>query len=145
MTEKKAPVVMFPDIPPHQKAQIMSDMCYKSEKENVMRKYSPEEVTEKKQELAEKSIRVGDITDEIKNVTAPLKAEKKVIENEVKDIRAKIRAKGETNYEQVYFFDDQENGLMNAYDVQGKFLYSRPLTPGEKQRSIHTMDSKTGS
>jgi hypothetical protein len=145
MTEKKTPVVMFPDIAPHQKAQIMSDMCYKTEKENVMRKYTDEEVSEKKQELAEKSIKIADIADEIKAVTEPLKAEKKITEAEAKDIRAKIRAKGETSYESVFFFDDQENNVMNAYDVQGKFLYSRPLTPGEKQRSIHTMDTKTGS
>ncbi len=140
-TPKKAPVVMFPDIPAAQKATIMADACYKSDKETVMRKFTPEEISEKKQELAEKSIKIADIIDEIKNVTEPLKADKKNTEAEAKIIRQEIRKKGTENYETVFFFDDQENGVMNAYDIEGRFLYDRPLTPGERQRSIHTMQN----
>lgn len=122
------------EYPPEKRVQFLHDNCDKAEKKTYMRRFSPDELRQKKDQLAETSITLSEIEDEkklllqdIKQREEPLKAEKKVL-------LSNIKHKAEEVKEECYkFIDNDEVGYYNA---EGDLIEQRPAYPDEKQGTI---------
>lgn len=134
---------LFQDQSPEERAKILDDYCHHKEKDMVRRNYTDEDLAEMKNILSERSIELSDLEAEIKDLMQPFKDKSKGLKKFIAELLVDLKKKYTESYEMVYFVDDQEAGLMRAYDVHGNFLYERKLKPGEKQKTIPFINEKT--
>lgn len=131
------------DVPLNERAQVLGGMCYKTDMQNVRRNYTPEQKREIKETIVQESL-----TNRTKKAEFDIIAKEfnKVYKDNGKKIGQNLddlkRGYSE-NDEQVYLFDDQERGMMDAYDADGNYLSSRPLYKDEQQTKILEMNTGT--
>lgn len=58
------------------------------------------------------------------------------METSIKEITKSLRLRYQETEEDVCLIDDQEDGTMRTYDMDGILIGVRPLRPAEKQMSI---------
>lgn len=106
------------------------------EEGTIFREYTPEEMHDLKTLAAEKGIVIGDLEEDFKAVR---KEWKKKIDDEkgvFKKALRGIRQRGEKTEGVMYNIADQDNGVMETYAEDGRFLGSRRLRQGERQITI---------
>lgn len=133
------------DIPEDRRWQFLQDNADAIEKIGYTHRFSPEELAQKKEALAEVSISINDIEtkkkdfmDSIKECLKPLNEEKQEL---LENIKQGVEYR--TNEECVKILDHEEK-LAGFYNKLGELVYSRPIMPQEMQRTIFTI-SRTGT
>jgi hypothetical protein len=64
-----------------------------------------------------------------------------ILESKSADLKG-IRTGYTEDMQDVFLYDDQEDGMMRYYDRKGEEIQSRRLTPDERQVTIHTAFKK---
>lgn len=93
--------------------------------------FDADELAKKKTTLAEKSIKIHDPQEEIKDFKAEKNLELKPLKEDVEELLADIKAKSRVVTEKVYKFVDEEERMACFYNAEGVLVSSRPATRDE--------------
>lgn len=124
--------------------QFLRDNCDSVEKLGYMKRFTPDEITERKNILAERSIEINDISIEAKEKAKEFKELLKPILEEKKQLLKDIKEKAEWTQEDCFKFIDHADGMVGYYNGEGVLVESRLMRPDESQLTITKM-LKTGT
>lgn len=110
-----------------------------------MKTYTPDELQEHKENLAEVSIQIDEIEAEKKEQMKQFKEKLDPLQNAKKTLLENIRAKAEYVKEECYKFTDQEERMTGFYNKDGELVELRPATANELQTTIFSIIPKTGT
>ena len=130
------------EYPQENRIQFLKDNCDKVEKKTYMRGFTTDELRQKKDQLADVSIEIGEIDDEKKLLLQDVKQRMDPLKSEKKVLLSNIKHKAEEVKEECFkFIEGEEVGYYNA---EGDLIEQRPVYPDEKQGTIFQI-SRTGS
>ena len=115
---------------------FLKDNCDNVEEKGYMKPYTPEELQQRKEELANASIEIAEIEQEAKEAAAHYKGRLKPLKEARANIVSNIKAKAEYVKELCYKFVDQEARETGYYNREGDLIESRPATADEMQPTL---------
>lgn len=133
------------EIPEEQREQFLSDNCDATENVGYTRYFSPDELNQKKEELAEVSIEIAEIEDRKKEAMQFFKDQLKDPEETRKRLLGELKTKSEFVNDVCYKFIDHEARIVGYYDKLGVLVSSRAIMPQEMQRTVFSINRKTGT
>lgn len=137
--------IMLSDTPIEQRAQILRDSCDQIEEKHYTRKFEQPEINERREELAEVSIQINNLSQELKEVNADYKGRIKPKEERRGRILDELKAGGEYVKGECYKFIDPEEGKVAWYTPEGYLLEERDIKPEERQRTAFQTLRRTGT
>ena len=93
--------------------------------------FDADELAKKKTELAEKSIKINDLNEAIKDYKEEVGLELKPLKEEVKNLLGDIKAKSRIVTEKCYKFVEEDERMACFYNAEGVLVSSRPATRDE--------------
>ena len=106
----------------------------------------PEELAQKKESLAEVSIQINDIETEKKEVMDDFKERLKPLNEEKAELLDHIKKGSEFRDDEecvkILYHDERMAGFYNRL---GELVYSRPIMPQEMQKTMFSINRKTGT
>lgn len=134
------------DIPEKDRWQFLQDNADSVEKIGYTHRFTPEELAQKRESLAETSIKINDIEIEKKEVMESFKADLKPLNEQKKELLDNIKKGSDyrENEECVKILDHEER-MAGYYNKLGELVYSRPIMPQEMQKTIFNINRKTGT
>lgn len=115
---------------------FLKDNCDKVEEKGYMKPYTPEELQQRKEELANASIEIAEIEQEAKEAAAHYKGKLKPLKETRARMVGDIKSKSEYVKELCYKFVDQEARETGYYNKEGDLIESRPATADELQITL---------
>ena len=108
--------------------------CRSTDKKMIQVHFNQDDLAEMKSRLSEHLIKKDEITDEMKEQASAFKKLIKAEAKAIKGLLSYIRDGFEYQEQEVYEFDDQENGVMKTYNCEGEQISERPLLPKERAK-----------
>ena len=134
------------DIPEQDRWTFLKDNADAVEKIGYTHRFSPDELAQKKEDLAEISIEIDDIEEEKKVVMNSYKERLKPLAEEKKDLLDKIKRGSEfVEDEECVKILYHEEKMAGFYNKLGELVYSRPIMSQEMQKTVFSINRKTGS
>lgn len=124
---------------PERRKNFLSDNADNVEEKTYMKSFDAETMAERKEQLAEVSIKINDIEQEIKSFKEAKKLDLKPLQESKRSLLGDIKAKGELVTENVYKFVDRDEGMTGFYNSEGLLIESRPATRDEMQQNIFSL------
>lgn len=124
---------------------FLADNCDKIEEKGYMKPFSQEELLEMKEDLSEVAIKINDIEEEKKAVTAQYKQQLDPLAEEKKRILSALKNKAEYVNETCYKFLDETTREVGYYNAEGTLIESRPAFASELQGNLFKLSVKTGT
>ena len=118
------------DIPEQERWQFLQDNADAVEKIGYTHRFTPEELAQKKETLAEVSITINDIEIEKKEAMDEFKERLKPLNEEKQELLDHIKRGSE---------------FVEFYNKLGELVYSRPIMPQEMQKTVFSINRKTGT
>lgn len=138
--------VMLQEMPVEERENVLRDSCYSVvEKMGYLHRYTPQETNEKRKELADVSITLRDLEDELSSIRESYKARMKPIQEEINAIITKLKQGGDYVSGDCYKFIDESEGMVGIYSPEGYLVENRPILPDERQMSIFRNLGQTGT
>lgn len=131
-------------LPLNQREQFLKDNCDHVEDIGYMRKFTPEEIRQMKDELSTVAIKINDIQIEKKHAMDVFKGRLDPLVSEKKDLLENIKLKARHVTETCYKFIDQEAGRVGFYNGKGELIEERGIYPDERQSTMFQI-ARTGS
>ncbi|MFP5154566.1 hypothetical protein ACJEEN_12060 [Bacteroides clarus] len=134
------------EIPEKDRWQFLQDNADAVEEIGYTHRFTPDELAQKKESLAETSIQINDIEVEKKEAMEAFKAELKPLNERKQELLENIKKGFEyvKNEECVKILYHEEK-MVGYYNKLGELVYSRPIMPQEMQRTIFNINRKTGT
>lgn len=134
------------EIPERDRWQFLQDNADSVEEIGYTHRFSTDELAQKKELLAETSIKINDIEIEKKEVMDGFKEQLKPLNESKQELLDNIKKGSEyrENEECVKILDHEEK-LAGYYNKLGELVYSRPIMPQEMQKTIFNINRKTGT
>lgn len=134
------------DIPEKDRWQFLQDNADSVEKIGYTHRFTPEELAQKRESLAETSIKINDIEIEKKEAMESFKADLKPLNEQKQELLDNIKKGSEyrENEECVKILDHEER-MAGYYNRLGELVYSRPIMPQEMQKTVFSINRKTGT
>jgi len=132
------------DLSPLDMVNLLRDNCDTVEEIGYTKFFTDEELVEKKDTLADKSIELNNISEEKAVVIADFGKKMKPIAKDIHKILTDIKQKSEYVNGKCYKFIDQEERMIGYYDNNGVLVDTRKARPEELQGNIFKMQ-KTGT
>jgi len=134
------------NLPEKDRWEFLKDNADAVEPIGYTHRFTPEELAQKKESLAEVSIQINDIEIEKKEVVEdfkerlkePTKTKSKLLDN-IK--RGSEYVENEECAKILY----HEEKMAAFYNSLGELVYSRPIMPQEMQKTIFNINRKTGT
>lgn len=126
------------DIPEQERWQFLQDNADAVEKIGYTHRFTPEELAQKKETLAEVSITINDIEIEKKEAMDEFKERLKPLDH-IK--RGSEFVENEECAKILY----HEEKMAGFYNKLGELVYSRPIMPQEMQKTVFSINRKTGT
>jgi hypothetical protein len=136
---------MLAELPVEQRAQILKDSCDKIEERSYLSKYDQEETNLLRAELANVSIQLGTIQEELDGIKSDYKGKLKPLQERIDKILYNLKNGGEYVRGECYKFIDQEEERVGWYTPDGYLLEERPITQEERQRTVQMEIRRTGT
>ena len=125
---------------------LLADNCDAIEEVGYSRRFTPEELNERKEELAEATISEMEIVEEKKKADADFKVRLKPIQDIKIGLVRDLKNKSEFVREDCYKFIDHDARMVGYYNSEGELVSSRPIMPQEMQKTIFSqMRTGTGN
>ncbi len=134
------------EIPEKDRWLFLKDNADGVEEVGYTHRFTPDELSQKKESLAETSIHINDIETEKKEVMEEFKQQLKPL-NEIKQTLLENIKKGSeyvSNEECIKILYHEEK-MAGYYNKLGELVYSRPIMPQEMQKTIFNINRKTGT
>lgn len=135
---------MGQNIPEDKRASFLRDNCDKIEEIGYMKPFTPDEITQKKDELSEVAIKINDIESNKKETLKDFKQQLEPLTEQKADLLKNIKTKAEWVTEDCYQFINHDERLVGYYNKEGILVASRPTRPEETQYTLR-MNSRTGT
>jgi len=134
------------EVPEDDRFNFLKDNADAIEEIGYTHRFTPDELAQKKESLAETSISINDIEIEKKDVMEGYKEQLKPL-NVIKQTLLENIKKGSE------YVEDQEcakilyheEKMVGYYNKLGELVYSRPIMPQEMQKTIFNINHKTGT
>lgn len=110
-----------------------------------MKRFSDDEIQEKKNDLSEISIAINDIEEEKKEAVKVFKDKLKPLLKGKGQLLKNLKQKAEFVNETCYKFIDNDTRMVSYYNAEGDIVESRPANATELQRTIFQDIRKTGT
>lgn len=134
------------EIPEKDRWQFLQDNADAVEEIGYTHRFTPDELAQKKESLAETSIKINDIEIEKKEVMDGYKEQLKPLNEEKQVLLENIKKGSEYRaHEECAKILDHDEKLAGYYNKLGELVYSRPIMPQEMQKTIFNMNRKTGT
>ena len=134
------------DISEQDRWQFLQDNADAVEKIGYTHRFTPEELAQKKESLAEVSLQISDIAPEKKEVMDDFKERLKPRNEEKAELLDHIKRGSEFRADEecakILYHDERMAGFYNRL---GELVYSRPIMPQEMQKTIFNINRKTGT
>ena len=135
------------DIPEKDRWQFLMDNADAVEEIGYTHRFTPEELAQKKESLAEVSIRINDIETEKKEAMDEFKERLKPLNEEKQELLDHIKKGSEFRSDEecakILYHEERMAGF---YNKLGELVYSRPIMPQEMQKTIFNItNKKTGT
>lgn len=127
---------LYENIPVEEREEMLLAMSYRTEEKMVQKHFTPEEILDYRKQFTENWVAVNKAKVILKQAQDKYTESTKDLTKENTYLINNIQTGFVELNQQVYLFDDQENGVMKYYDSRGEFLESRRLTPEERQTRI---------
>ena len=133
-------------IPEQERWQFLQDNADSVESIGYTRRFRPEELAQRKEALAENSIKINDIEEEMKSEMKSYRENLKSLNQKKKKLLEQIKGGSEyRDQEEGAKFIDHEERMGGFYNKLGELVYSRPIMPQEMQKTIFSINRKTGT
>lgn len=129
----------MPGTDPKERLQIMQENSAKVEQTTYQKQLNEDELSERRECLADNCIKLNNLEDELKEVKDKFKADMDPLKAKNKTLLTEIKTKQSTVDGILYHMADYENGMMETYDEEGLLISSRRLRPDEKQGRMFVM------
>lgn len=123
---------------------FLSDNCDKIEEKGYMKRFTPEQLSQMKNELSETAIKINDTEIEKKEIVSEFKERLKPLSIEKQRLLSCLKNKAEYVSEKCYKFIDLENREVGYYNQNGDLIEARPAYADELQTNIFQMQ-RTGT
>ena len=132
------------DIPEQERWQFLQADAV--EKIGYTHRFTPEELAQKKETLAEVSITINDIEIEKKEAMEEFKERLKPLNEEKQELLDHIKRGSEfVENEECAKILYHEEKMAGFYNKLGELVYSRPIMPQEMQKTVFSINRKTGT
>ena len=108
--------------------EIIPDYLY-------MRKFTEDEIIEYKDELSENSVDLDSLKTEMEEITKDIKNKMKPKKERLKYLLKCLREKAISVKDECYVLKSDTNYCI--YNAEGELVFSRPLKPSERQKTIN--------
>lgn len=134
------------EIPEQERWKFLQDNADAVEKIGYTHRFTPEELAQKKETLAEVSITINDVEMEKKQAMEDFKERLKPLTEAKHELLDHIKrgSKFVENEECVKILYHEEK-MAGYYNRLGELVYSRPIMPQEMQKTIFNINRKTGT
>lgn len=126
--------------------QFLCDNADSVEQIGYTHRFTPEELAQKKEALAEVSIQINDIETEKKEVMDEYKERLKPLNEEKAELLDHIKKGSEFRKDEecakILYHEERMAGFYNRL---GELVYSRPIMPQEMQKTLFHINTKTGT
>lgn len=129
----------MPDVTPKERTMLLQDNAAKVEVTSYQKVLSPEELADRREDLADNCIKLNQKEDELKVIKDEFKLEMDPLKVKNKLLLTEIKTKQQTIDGTLYHIPDYENRTMDIYDQDGFWIQSRRLRPEENQGHIFTI------
>jgi len=126
---------------PMEKIELLRANCRSSEFTQIKIYFSQDDLDEMKSNLSELCIEKDGNEDELKELSKGLRDKIKEQSGRIKALLKLLKDKYEYQTQEVFDFDDQENGLMLTYNYNGELINSRKLRPQERQTKMFNINN----
>ena len=134
------------DIPEQERWQFLQDNADSVENIGYTHRFTPEELAQKKEALAENSIEIDDLEEEMKDEMKSYRETLKSLNKAKKILLKHIKCGSEyRDKEECAKILDHEKRMAGFYNKLGELVYSRPIMPQEMQKTIFSINRKTGT
>ena len=133
------------EIHEEKRKDFLSDNCDAVEPIGYRRRFNAEELSQKKEELANLSILINDIEEEKKDKMNEFKERLKPLNNNKQLLLSDLKDKAEFVNEDCFKFIDYEAKEVGYYNKLGELVYSRSIMPQEMQKTVFSITRKTGT
>ena len=133
------------DMPEEARRQMLEDSCDAMEEIGYTRRFSPEELSQKKESLAELSISINDIEVEKTEAMQFYKEKLKPLNEDKKELLTELKNKSVYVNDKCFKFIDHEERMVGYYNADGELVSSRPIMPQEMQKTTFSINRKTGT
>jgi hypothetical protein len=115
---------------------LLKSQCDAVEETGYTRRFTPDELNQRKEELADVSISISEIEAEKKLADADFKYRRKPHDERKTVLLEQLKNKSEFVRENCYKFIDHDERLALFYNSDGELVSSRPIMPQEMQKTI---------
>lgn len=137
--------IMLAELPMERRAQILKDSCDKIEERSYLSKYDQEETNLLRAELANVSIQIGTLQEELEGIKSDFKGKLKPLQERINKILYNLKNGGEYVKGECYKFIDEDEERVGWYTPDGYLLEERPITQEERQRTVQMEIRRTGT
>ena len=123
---------------------LLADNCDAIEEMGYTRRFTPEELNERKEQLADASIEISEIEFEKKQANDGFKLRLKPLEEQKAVLLEELKNKSQFVKEDCYKFIDHDERMVGFYNSDGELISSRSIMPQEMQKTIF-FQKKTGT
>ena len=128
---------------PAQREAFLKDNCDKVENKGYMKKFTPEQLQQHKEILADLSIVIERIEDEKKEAARAYKDQLDPLVKQRTETIRNIRQKAELVNEPCYKFVDRNSRTTGYYNADGDLVEQRPATADEMQLNLFQLKTAT--
>lgn len=133
------------DIPEQERWQFLQDNADAVDKIGYTHRFTPEELAQKKETLVEVSITINDIEIEKKEAMEEFKERLKPLNEEKQELLDYIKRGSKFENEECAKILYHEEKMAGFYNKLGELVYSRPIMPQEMQKTVFSINRKTGT
>ena len=127
-----------------ERKQFLRDNCDAAEPMGYMRRFTPDQIVEMKNELSEISIEINDVEDEKREMMTHFKARLDPLNDQRKNLLSNIKNNAVYVKETCYKFMDHSIRMVEYYNADGDLVSERPMMPQEMQKTVFQID-RTGT
>ena len=128
--------IMLADVPVEQRDQILRNSCDQIVEKSYTRKFDQGEINERRADLANVTIQIADLDQELSEIRADFKGKIKPLQERIVKLRDELKSGGDWVKGECYKFVDEETGEVGFYSPEGYLLEQRAMTAEERQRNV---------
>ncbi len=123
----------MPDLDDKERLVILQQNADKIEPTTYQKPLTDEELRERKDNLTDNSIKLGDLEEQKQEAVKDFKAQIDPLKDANKQLLQELRTKQAKVEGTLYHIANHDESMMGTYDQEGNMISSRRLFPNEKQ------------
>jgi hypothetical protein len=129
------PKIFMPELSPEERLRVLRDN-HNSEHTSYYKQLTQEEMDQRRETLADNSIKHFELSEELKEVKSDFKEKMEPLIRDNHRLMQEIKT-GQAEVEgEIFFVPDHDASMMETFNSDGELIASRRLKPEEKQQRI---------